>query len=333
MRWEWWEYPKPSVSIDQQKRSSSPDVIIVVDGNHRWTEMAKVYSEDPAPATDKIHTGTEPWGGFFGASSFSPYGNAIDAASRGGLIEAKIAGTATVDGVLCTEVYISTVSKSKKSDTTYDTAYYIDLAHIVRRSTSFYKTGSDPGMSYDNHIVGIKLNEPIAAGSLAYKPGPGVKPYRSAKNDPKLLHVGMPAHDFGAVDQRGKTVRLSDFRGRAVLIDFWGVWCHACREAMPDNQIVMRRLQASGTPIVMLAVDDSDERADFDKWMKSEASAYPSVDFVYAASDMSISVKQYKVNGFPTQYLVDKDGIIRATFVGSDGQNDELVKAVQAALK
>ncbi|HVM98184.1 MAG TPA: TlpA disulfide reductase family protein, partial [Candidatus Acidoferrales bacterium] len=71
---------------------------------------------------------------------------------------------------------------------------------------------------------------------------------------------GFPAPDFALTNLDGRTVRLSDFRGKIVFLNLWATWCPPCREEMPSMEQLHRRFESQG--LVMLAVsEDSDVSA------------------------------------------------------------------------
>lgn len=164
-----------------------------------------------------------------------------------------------------------------------------------------------------------------------------------------LLPVGAPAPDYSFLNERGETVRLSDFKGRTVVLDFWATWCMPCIASMPHNEAVTRRAKTPG--IVFLAVCAGDTRAHFDAWVKRNAQKYPDLVFVSDPRDdfdpknhdrISGAVRpadyeqrltrKYGVRDFPTQFVINGQGRITAVIVGgyTDGDTqleDGLAKA------
>jgi len=122
------------------------------------------------------------------------------------------------------------------------------------------------------------------------------------------LRVGMLAPDFEAKTVDGETFRLSDYRGKVVLIDFWGFWCASCRRELPHLKDVRDRF--AGEPFVIVGVTTDEDKAEFRK-----LAAELDVDWVNAwdgGTSGPLSTA-WGIAYFPTSYLIDAEGRIRKT--------------------
>lgn len=127
---------------------------------------------------------------------------------------------------------------------------------------------------------------------------------------PSRPEVGFPAPDFTLMDVEGKPVRLSDYRGKAVFVNFWATWCPPCKAEMPEIQ----KLQREMPELVILGVDMGDTERSPEAvaaFMKAYGYDWP-VPFD-AKGQVSSA---YDVISIPTSFFLDPNGVIRAKFIG-----------------
>lgn len=132
-----------------------------------------------------------------------------------------------------------------------------------------------------------------------------------------LLKAGDVAPDFTTTDTAGKAVKLSDYHGKVVVLDFWATWCGPCMASMPHTQEVAAKYRDQG--VVVLGSCTSDVRAKFEAWVKDNQAKYPDIHFSFDAAGRSperVSHKLYGVQGIPTQFVVGRDGRVAAVLVG-----------------
>jgi thiol-disulfide isomerase/thioredoxin len=133
----------------------------------------------------------------------------------------------------------------------------------------------------------------------------------------------VPAPDFDLVDLAGFPRRLSDFRGRPVLVSFWAVWCAPCRRELPALAALKMRLR--NTDIEILAVNMGDA-ADRVAGFLAEHPA-PGLPILLGGNT---TAKAWHVEALPTAYAVDPKGIIR---LGALGERDWASPAVERQLR
>ena len=100
----------------------------------------------------------------------------------------------------------------------------------------------------------------------------------------------------------GKDIKLSDFRGKVVLVNFWATWCPPCREEMPLFEREYRRCKDRGFEVLAVNMDSSEEA--FEKFLRENPYSFM---VVRPSGDIE---RELKLMGFPTSYLLDKEGKI-----------------------
>ena len=133
-----------------------------------------------------------------------------------------------------------------------------------------------------------------------------------------------PAADFALPDLAGKTVRLSDFKGRVVLVDFWATWCVPCLEELPDLKELYGKYKDRGFSIVGLSMDDEGKEV-VAPFVKEYQVPYP---ILLAGLE---PVEGFPVRGLPTAYLLDRRGFIVKKYFGFKFR-EQLEKDIAAIL-
>jgi peroxiredoxin len=146
--------------------------------------------------------------------------------------------------------------------------------------------------------------------------------------DPKLLDIGATAPDFSAVTADGKTVHLSDFRGKPVVLDFWATWCGPCQHSMPHLEKVYDEVKDKG--VAVLAVCVWDDKPAYLKWAAAKTGIYMFQTAFDPAGrgDNNIAAKLYNVTAIPTQYVIDMNGKVAAAYMGYEEGEHRLETAL-----
>lgn len=119
------------------------------------------------------------------------------------------------------------------------------------------------------------------------------------------LAIGKTAPDIEGEDTDGKKFKLSDYRGKVVLLVFWGTWCGHCMAMLPQERALVKRLE--GQPFAIVGVNSDTDRDKLKPVLAKERITWRSF---WDASD-TISTR-WNVQGWPAIYVLDANGVIRS---------------------
>jgi peroxiredoxin len=131
--------------------------------------------------------------------------------------------------------------------------------------------------------------------------------------------TGAAAPELVAPDLAGDTLRLSELRGRVVLLNFWATWCPPCLREMPSMERLYRELRATGLEVVAVSLDAAPgERDDFGIAGGDVAAfaAAHDLTFPILLDPDGVSRQRFGVQGLPTTFLIDRRGRIRDKVLG-----------------
>ena len=144
-----------------------------------------------------------------------------------------------------------------------------------------------------------------------------------------LVSIGKPAPEVESVTLEGKKVKLSDYKGKVVLLDIWATWCPPCRAMIPHERELVKTMAKDKKPFVLVSVSADDEKDTLVKFLEKEP--MPWVHWWESGTDNPV-LKKYRVRAFPTLYLIDHTGTIKQKWVGRP-EGDKLDKAIEEAVK
>jgi peroxiredoxin len=136
---------------------------------------------------------------------------------------------------------------------------------------------------------------------------------------------GQAAPDFALTNLAGKTVRLSDFKGKIVLLDFWATWCAPCQEEIPGFVQLQKQYSGRGFTVLGIALDE-DGAAVVKPLAQKLGVNYPLV-----IGDTQVAARYGGIQAVPTAFLIGRDGRILKTIVGPRGRS-EWEQTIQMAL-
>lgn len=142
-----------------------------------------------------------------------------------------------------------------------------------------------------------------------------------------LLKVGSKAPGWTLLSSQNKLINLNDFKGKIVLLDFWGTWCVPCLRAMPEIQAIHDLFKNDPVEVIGVSVE-TEKSADPTGYMKRKGYTYTTL------LDGKKITKDYKVAEFPSIYLIDKNGVIIHAEHGGNREDfkEDLIKRIKLAI-
>ncbi len=144
----------------------------------------------------------------------------------------------------------------------------------------------------------------------------------AALSKPRLA----PAWELKDVD--GKTVKLSDFAGKVVVLDFWATWCGPCLAELPEFVALQKKYGAKGLAIIGISMDEGGPGV-VKKTMSKEGINYP---VVMGTGEIYAKYTGTQEGVLPTAFIIDRNGMISAAHLGLTEQA-EFEKQIEPLLK
>jgi peroxiredoxin len=134
------------------------------------------------------------------------------------------------------------------------------------------------------------------------------------------------ATDFSLKDINGKDVRLSDFRGKVVMLDFWATWCPPCVNAVPELAALHTKYNSKGFEVIGISMDHS--VGDTKRFVAGK-----NVPYTMLMSSDKVE-KQYGVTTIPVSFLIDKSGkVVRKHLGFAPGVSEEIEKEIRLLIE
>lgn len=144
-------------------------------------------------------------------------------------------------------------------------------------------------------------------------------------NFPELLPIGQQAPEWELENSEGELIRLSDYREKIILIDFWASWCVPCIRAQP----LLEKIHQENKDVVVLGINVQEVKdLNLNDFKNKNDLSY---QLVKGSEDI---VKNYKVEGLPVVYLIDRRGYIIYAGVGyNERKKAKILDVIQQAKK
>jgi RNA polymerase sigma factor (sigma-70 family) len=125
--------------------------------------------------------------------------------------------------------------------------------------------------------------------------------------------LGMPVPDITGEDLDGRPMKLSEFRGKVVLLSYWATWCFPCVKLIPHERALVKRLE--GKPFVLVGVNSDTDAEVLKEAIKTHQITWRS--FRDKRNGKPSISNEWRILGYPTLYLIDHQGIIRQRWIGA----------------
>ncbi len=130
-----------------------------------------------------------------------------------------------------------------------------------------------------------------------------------AQAGPFRAYLNQPAVDFTATDLQGQPCRLSNYKGKVVVLNFWATWCPPCRKEIPDLVALQNQYRDKGLVIVGLSNEDAQTQSRF--------AQQQGINYPLLIRTRNFPAPYNTINAIPTTFMIDSGGVVRQIFVGS----------------
>ncbi|WNS73854.1 TlpA disulfide reductase family protein [Bacillus sp. DTU_2020_1000418_1_SI_GHA_SEK_038] len=146
--------------------------------------------------------------------------------------------------------------------------------------------------------------------------------------NPETIQIGIEegrrAPDFTLADLNGNIVKLSDYKGKKVLLNFWATWCPPCKAEMPHMEKLYQKYKKDGFEILGVNVTTSEKnRNHVDQFVEDYQ-----LTFTIPLDEKGKAFSDYSIMVYPTSFFIDSDGIIRKKVLGAVDE-DAMEKLIQ----
>jgi peroxiredoxin len=180
---------------------------------------------------------------------------------------------------------------------------------VVDQSRGLAATGYAGSVIIHIAYTDWRIDQPIDAGAFRFDPPADAKKVKQFGEGARSGLEGKPAPDFTLNALDGKTVKLSDLKGKVVILDFWATWCGPCRMAMPIIDKVAR--QFAGQGVQLYAVNLRETPDQIKAFLKEQ-----NLSINVLLDSEGKAGNAYQANAIPQTVIIDRDGVVRTVHVG-----------------
>ncbi len=332
MRYEKWLSHDPFKGNELPRARAT--TIYSSDAQTELLQHRNSYAFAPVLTSERLYAGIEPWRGFF-SKRWSILRKLADYRAGGYTVRIEYGGAEDFEGALCDKVSVRMEGLVQGMHSGINEVYYLGQAdHLAHRLVGreiygkswvgfdFALRNIEPNPSVD--LASYKCVVPTGATMMKWLIGAGMP------GGPHLAE-GTPAPDFSVSTAQGSKVTLSSLRGKVVVLVFWATWCDPCFASLAQAEDVAKKTLHANLPVVFVALDDGETRPMFERWVAANGAKYRNLTFAYSDPTRNVSVDLYNVTLIPSQYVIDKHGIIGKEMTGY--RRDELADAIKDAAR
>jgi peroxiredoxin len=138
---------------------------------------------------------------------------------------------------------------------------------------------------------------------------------------------GHDAPDFTLTDLQGHVVKLSDLRGKAVVLNFWATWCPPCKQEIPWFVDLQKRYGPEGLQVVGVNMDDEGDQKNVAKFAAENSINYPVL-----LGKENVAAAYGGIDYLPTTFYIDRGGVVMDRVFGQPGTPAEIEQNVKRAI-
>ena len=215
--------------------------------------------------------------------------------------------------VIAQETTVAEEDTAKETETNEETTSpMIDFGGITVITPGIAET-TEPVTTSEPEVTTVPEPETTPEPEVTTEPEPETTPEPEETTEPGYSEYD-PAPDFIVFDAKGNPVRLSDMKGKPVVLNFWASWCPPCKAEMPDFDKVSRELDGE---VVFMMVNVWDTQSAAEAIIDSMGYTFP----VYFDL-LEDAVSKYGIESIPQTYFIDKWGGLVAYGVGALSEAD-----------